>query len=101
MANKKLTVGLPADPNDPEDFDVSDAAIEQALAEREARRARRVGRPEGSDKERITIRLDKDLLTRFRGNGPGWQSRNNEALSEMGRAACRERVCQYGEVCVV
>ncbi|HEY9581106.1 MAG TPA: BrnA antitoxin family protein [Rhizorhapis sp.] len=80
MANKKLTVGLPADPNDPEDFDVSDAAIEQALAEREARRARRVGRPEGSDKERITIRLDKDLLTRFRATGPGWQSRINEAL---------------------
>src|SRR3546814_12043615 len=80
MANKKLTVGLPADPNDPEDFDVSDAAIEQALAEREARRPRRVGRPEGCDKERTTTRLDNDLPTRFRSTGSGWPSRMNAAL---------------------
>ncbi|MFW2829862.1 BrnA antitoxin family protein [Sphingomonas sp. ID0503] len=38
------------------------------------------GRPAGSDKERITIRLDHDVLERFRASGPGWQSRMNEAL---------------------
>jgi uncharacterized protein (DUF4415 family) len=38
------------------------------------------GRPPGSDKERITIRLDKDVLARFRATGPGWQGRINDAL---------------------
>lgn len=38
------------------------------------------GRPAGSDKERITIRLDKDILERFRATGKGWQSRMNDAL---------------------
>lgn len=77
MANKEHMVGLPADPNDPDDFDVSQAAIEQAHADRAARRA---GRPVGSDKERITIRLDNDVLARFRATGPGWQTRINDAL---------------------
>jgi len=38
------------------------------------------GRPAGSGKERISIRLDKDLLDKLRATGPGWQSRINEAL---------------------
>ena len=42
------------------------------------------GRPPGSDKERITIRIDKDILARFRATGPGWQSRINEALRTLG-----------------
>lgn len=41
---------------------------------------RRRGRPAGSDKEQITIRLDKDVLDKFRAAGPGWQTRINEAL---------------------
>jgi uncharacterized protein (DUF4415 family) len=45
-----------------------------------AKSGKPVGRPTGSDKERITIRIDKDVLTRFRASGPGWQSRMNEAL---------------------
>lgn len=31
-------IALPADPNDPEDFDVTEEALQQALAEREERR---------------------------------------------------------------
>ncbi len=77
MANKNSIIGLPADPGDPDDFDVGAQAIEQALKDRQARR---VGRPEGGDKERITIRLDKDLLARLRASGPGWQTRVNDAL---------------------
>lgn len=38
------------------------------------------GRPPGSEKERVTIRLDRDVLERFRAGGPGWQTRINEAL---------------------
>ena len=41
------------------------------------------GRPPGSDKERITIRVDKDVLARFRATGSGWQSRMNEALRKV------------------
>lgn len=40
----------------------------------------RIGRPPGSDKERITIRLDKDVLAEYRATGPGWQGRINDAL---------------------
>ncbi len=38
------------------------------------------GRPPGSNKEQVTLRLDKDILDRFRASGPGWQSRINDAL---------------------
>lgn len=38
------------------------------------------GRPVGSDKESVTLRLDKEALDRFRADGPGWQTRINEAV---------------------
>lgn len=41
---------------------------------------RRSGRPAGSNKQAVSIRLDKDVLEKFRATGPGWQSRINEAL---------------------
>lgn len=37
-------------------------------------------RPPGSNKQSVSIRLDKDVLAKFRATGPGWQSRINEAL---------------------
>lgn len=40
----------------------------------------RVGRPPGSDKERISLRLDKDIVERYRATGSGWQTRMNDAL---------------------
>jgi uncharacterized protein (DUF4415 family) len=43
------------------------------------RRAR--GRPRsGNPKKQVTLRLDTDVLARFRAQGPGWQSRINEIL---------------------
>lgn len=78
-AKQEHIIGLKADPNDPEDFDVSVAAIEQALAEREERR-RLGGRPIGSNKEQVALRIDKDVLARFRATGPGWQTRINAIL---------------------
>lgn len=33
-------------------------------------------------KERITIRLDADIVEHFRATGPGWQARLNEALKK-------------------
>jgi uncharacterized protein (DUF4415 family) len=39
------------------------------------------GRPKSENpKQRITLRLDNDMIERFRASGPGWQSRMNEAL---------------------
>ncbi len=31
-------------------------------------------------KQQVTLRLDRDVLARFRATGPGWQSRINAAL---------------------
>jgi uncharacterized protein (DUF4415 family) len=46
------------------------------------------GRPAGTikpdAKQQITLRLDRDVIERFRATGPGWQSRINEALRKMG-----------------
>ena len=38
------------------------------------------GRPRGSNKEQVALRLDKDVLAKFRATGPGWQTRINEVL---------------------
>lgn len=38
------------------------------------------GRPAGSNKQLVSLRIDRDTLERFRATGPGWQSRINEAL---------------------
>jgi uncharacterized protein (DUF4415 family) len=40
------------------------------------------GRPpsRGVAKRQVTLRLDPDVIDRFRAGGPGWQGRINEAL---------------------
>jgi uncharacterized protein (DUF4415 family) len=42
----------------------------------------KVGRPplRGTAKKQVTLRLDADVIAKFRETGPGWQSRMNEAL---------------------
>jgi uncharacterized protein (DUF4415 family) len=40
----------------------------------------RRGRPRGSLKKLVSLRLDEAVLLHFRQSGPGWQSRINEAL---------------------
>jgi uncharacterized protein (DUF4415 family) len=42
----------------------------------------RPGRPPLGEatKQQVTLRLDPDIIARFREGGPGWQSRVNEAL---------------------
>lgn len=44
---------------------------------------RRGGRPRGSTKEQVTLRIDKVVLAHFRATGPGWQTRLNDALRTM------------------
>ena len=42
---------------------------------------RRGGRPRSAAKKQaVSIRLDSEVVEKFRATGPGWQSRINEAL---------------------
>jgi len=51
--------------------------------------ARRIGRPVKADpKVSVTLRLDRDVIERFRSKGPGWQTRINAALK---KSPCDER----------
>ncbi len=70
MAKDGSTIALPADPNDPEDGDVTWEALERGLAEREAKL-----RASGE-----LLTLDPDVLAKFQATGPGWQTRINAAL---------------------
>ncbi|MFV0386519.1 BrnA antitoxin family protein [Paracoccus sp. (in: a-proteobacteria)] len=42
----------------------------------------RRGRPAGSSKSQVTVKLDNDVLERLRADGRGWQTRMNAALRE-------------------
>lgn len=43
----------------------------------------RIGRPRASvTKERITIRLSRDVVNHFRAPGPGWQTRIDDVLKK-------------------
>ncbi|WP_241212604.1 BrnA antitoxin family protein [Sphingomonas sp. ABOLG] len=45
------------------------------------------GRPplRGTAKRQVTLRLDPDVIEKFRGGGPGRQARMNEALRKAAR----------------
>lgn len=72
-------IAIPADPDDPEDFDVTEEALQLALAERRERLRRR-GAQAAPTKKQVTLRLDPDVIDKFRATGPGWQARINAAL---------------------
>ena len=59
--------------------DLTESPWAEKLAEATVQR----GRPK-SDRTKVstTIRLDADVLERFRADGPGWQSRINDALRD-------------------
>ncbi len=42
----------------------------------------RRGRPPGSNKRQVAIRLDEDVIDHFKAKGAGWQTRLNAALRE-------------------
>lgn len=48
---------------------------------------RRRGRPAGSDKTQIALRVDNDTLAAFKATGQGWQSRMNTALRQWVQSA--------------
>lgn len=57
---------------DDEWFDKADLMIGDTVIRR--------GRPPGSAKTQVSLRLDNEVIAAFRAQGPGWQSRMNEAL---------------------
>ena len=61
-----INAGIAADPDT---FEVTDAQFKKMR-----------GRPAGSNKTLVHIRLDNDLLERFKATGAGWQTRMNDAL---------------------
>jgi uncharacterized protein (DUF4415 family) len=82
-----------------EDPDTAPELTDEQLGEAELfegdRFVRRVGRPKGSGtKEVVTLRIDRDVLDRFRADGPGWQTRLNDVLraASAPRPARRRRV---------
>ena len=78
MASSDSTrIALKADPDDPEDFDVTEEALERALAERSERMRRAAETPATRP---VMLLIDEDVMDKFRATGPGWQSRINEAL---------------------
>lgn len=67
---------------DPDDApELTDAHFERVY---EGEKLVRRGRPSlEHPKQRVTIRLDADVVSRLRASGPGWQSRINEALRKV------------------
>ncbi|MFM7227857.1 MAG: BrnA antitoxin family protein [Betaproteobacteria bacterium] len=78
--NKRGTVSTWTDPDDAPELD--DDFFERA-DEYEGHKLIKRGRPLGSgNKISTTIRFDAEIVAAFRADGPGWQSRMNEALRE-------------------
>jgi uncharacterized protein (DUF4415 family) len=76
---------------DPDTFEASDEdfararpardVLPRAVYEEAIKRRRGQRGPQKSPvKKAITLRIDPDILARYKATGPGWQSRMNEAL---------------------
>lgn len=72
---------------DPDNPPVSERLMKKLRPAREVvpdvvRAAKRIGRPpvSGVAKEAIKLRIDADVIERYRATGPGWQTKMNEAL---------------------
>jgi uncharacterized protein (DUF4415 family) len=57
------------------DFPQLREALERARGQR--------GPQKSPTKERVALRLDQNILDYFRHDGPGWQTRINDALAEL------------------
>ena len=74
-------------PTPEEDAAITAAALSDPdalpLTDAEFVKLKRAGRPRAAvTKERITIRLSREVVDAFRATGNGWQTRMDEALTE-------------------
>ena len=81
----RLTAAAEADPDNPPITEEQWRRMRPAylvrpeLVARQLRRER--GRPKAeTTKQQVTLRIDRDVLDKFRATGAGWQSRINSAL---------------------
>lgn len=65
----RINAGIAADPDT---FEASDGQFKKMR-----------GRPVGSNKTLVHIRLDNDVVEKFKATGSGWQTRINEALKKV------------------
>jgi uncharacterized protein (DUF4415 family) len=83
MARKKRVNPERVDADNPEWTKDDFARARPAAEVLSARLLRKVRGPQRAPtKERITIRLSRDVLGRFRESGPGWQSKVDDALRQ-------------------
>ena len=85
-----LTAAAEADPDNPPITEEQWRRMRPAylvrpeLVARQLRRER--GRPKSEmTKQQVTLRIDRDVLDKFRATGAGWQSRINKALRKAAR----------------
>jgi uncharacterized protein (DUF4415 family) len=76
-----MTANKPSTASDFDD-DAPDLSAPEWREKFQAARVRRGRKPSPSPKISTTIRLDSDVISAFRSEGPGWQSRINAALQE-------------------
>jgi uncharacterized protein (DUF4415 family) len=68
----RIARGIAADPDAAPDLSKPVAGI-----------VRRLGRPPKADRKvSVTLRLDRDVIERFKATGAGWQTRINAALKK-------------------
>ena len=74
------TANIPEDWIDPDDApELDDQWFEKADLML-GRKVIRKGRPPGSTKQPVSLRLDPEVIAHFRKSGPGWQTRMNDML---------------------
>ena len=86
--NERINRGIAADPDTfewtTEEFAEARPASEvlpRGLYEAAVKRRRGQRGPQKAPvKKAITLRIDPDILARYKATGPGWQSRMNDAL---------------------
>lgn len=76
--NKQSTESTWIDPDDAPEL--TDEWFEKADLYDGEKLIRRGRRPLDNPKKAISLRVDADVLDKFKADGPGWQRRMNEAL---------------------
>ncbi|WP_172493307.1 BrnA antitoxin family protein [Gluconobacter oxydans] len=78
----RINQGIALDSDNPElteaDFQAMKAAAVVVPSLAKAKRVR--GPQKAATKRSVSLRLDQDVLEKFKSTGPGWQTRINEAL---------------------
>ncbi|WP_299438498.1 BrnA antitoxin family protein [uncultured Rhodospira sp.] len=85
----KQPVDDPENPEWTEDDFARAVPFDRAFPDLAESARRGPGRPPvARPKKQVSLRLDQDVIDHFKGGGPGWQTRLNDALR---RAVSRER----------